>query len=185
MPEVSEPGALNYYTLSPIILWIFTVSKNSTLTHVPLSGSLDFLLRDLIKPTAGLAFFFLMTRKPAAVSSFSSGRAYPSQNFPPFLSLFAWPYSDSIRVNISLKNFSSLSFLNVYAPPICSSSTDSRTDCFSLSIFLSSRNLFILGHFNCYHSLWDSKGTSDPREYEIFDWVISFDPLLLMTLTLL
>ena len=35
------------------------------------------------------------------------------------------------------------------------------------SILPSSRNLFILGDFNCHHSLWDSRDTSDPvgRKY--------------------
>ena len=55
------------------------------------------------------------------------------------------PYSDYVRVNISLNNSSSVSFLNVYAPPILSSPTDGRTDSFSPSILPSSRNLFILG----------------------------------------
>ena len=60
-----------------------------------------------------------------------------------------------------------MSFLNVYAPPICSSPTDGRTDSFSPSILPSSRNLFILGDFNCHHPLWDSRGASDPvgRKY--------------------
>ena len=66
------------------------------------------------------------------------------------------PYSDYVSVNISLKKFSSVSFLNVYAPPIRSSPTDGRTDSFSPSILPSSRNLFILGDFNCHHPLWDS-----------------------------
>ena len=44
------------------------------------------------------------------------------------------PYSDYVGVNISLNNFSSLSFLNVYAPPIRSSTKDSRTNFFSPSI---------------------------------------------------
>ena len=44
------------------------------------------------------------------------------------------PYSDYVEVNISLNNFSSLSFLNVYAPPIRSSTKDSRTNFFSFSI---------------------------------------------------
>ena len=44
------------------------------------------------------------------------------------------PYSDYVEVNISLNNLSSLSFLNVYAPPIHSSMKDSRTNFFSLSI---------------------------------------------------
>ena len=43
----------------------------------------------------------------------------------------------------------------------------------------SSRNLFILGDFDCHHPLWDSRGTSDPRGEEVFDWVISSDLLLL------
>ena len=65
----------------------------------------------------------------------------------------------------------------MYAPPIRSSPTDGRTDSFSPSILSSSRNLFILGDFNCHHPLWDSRGTSDPRGEEVFDWVISSDLL--------
>ena len=61
------------------------------------------------------------------------------------------PYSDYVGIIISLNNSSSVSFLNVYAPPIRSSATDGRIDSFSRSIFPSSRNLFILGHFNCHH----------------------------------
>ena len=72
------------------------------------------------------------------------------------------PYSNYVGVNISLDNSSSLSFLNMYAPPICSSSTDGRTNSFFPSILPSPRNLFILGKFNCHHPLWDSRGTSDP-----------------------
>ena len=44
------------------------------------------------------------------------------------------PYSDYVEVNISLNGSTSLSFLNVYAPPIRSSTKDSRTNFFSLSI---------------------------------------------------
>ena len=44
------------------------------------------------------------------------------------------PYSDYAEVNISLNDSSSLSFLNVYAPPIRSSPKDSRTNFFSLSV---------------------------------------------------
>ena len=71
------------------------------------------------------------------------------------------PYSDYVGINISLNNSSSVSFLNVYAPPIRSSPTDGRTDSFSPSILPSSRTLFILRDFNCHHPLWDSRGTSD------------------------
>ena len=45
------------------------------------------------------------------------------------------PYSDYIKVNISLNDFSSLSFLNVYAPSIRSSQKDSKTNFFFSSIF--------------------------------------------------
>ena len=86
------------------------------------------------------------------------------------------PYSVYVGINISLNNSSSLSFLNVYASPIRSSPKDGRTDPFSLSI-LSSRNLYILGHFNCHHPLRDSRGTFNPRGEEVFDWVISSDLL--------
>ena len=44
------------------------------------------------------------------------------------------PYSDYVEVNISLNDSSSLSFLNVYAPPIHSSTKDSRTNFFSLFV---------------------------------------------------
>ena len=87
------------------------------------------------------------------------------------------PYSDYVGINISLNNSSLVSFLNVYAPPIHSSPTDGRTDSFSPSILPSSRNLFILGDFNCNHPLWDSRVTSDPCGEKVFDWVISSDLL--------
>ena len=71
----------------------------------------------------------------------------------------------------------------MYAFPIRFSPTDGRTDSFYPSIFSSSRNLFILGDFNCHHPLWDSKGTSDPCGVEVFNKVISSDLLPSMTLT--
>ena len=64
-------------------------------------------------------------------------------------------------------------------PPICSSPTDGRADSFSPSILFSSRNLTILGDFNCHHPLWDSRGTSDSLGKGAFNWVISSDLLLL------
>ena len=70
---------------------------------------------------------------------------------------------------------SSLSFLSLYAPAIYSPPTNSRTNSFFPSILYSSRNVSILGNVNCHHSLWDSKGSSDPRGEEVFDWVISSD----------
>ena len=43
-------------------------------------------------------------------------------------------YSDYVEVNISLNDSFSLSFLNVYAPPLCSSPKDTRTNFFPSSI---------------------------------------------------
>ena len=57
MLQVYEPGALNYYTLFCLIPLTLSVFRNLTLIRLPLSGSLDFLLCDLIAPTPGLAFF--------------------------------------------------------------------------------------------------------------------------------
>ena len=45
------------------------------------------------------------------------------------------PYPNYVEVNISLNDSSSLSFLNVYAPPICSSTKDSRTNFFLSPFF--------------------------------------------------
>ena len=87
------------------------------------------------------------------------------------------PYSDYVGVNISLNNSSSLSFLNVYAPPICCSPTNGKTDSFSPSIFFSSTNLFILGEFNFLSPLLGLKRYFRPCEEEVFDWIISSDLL--------
>ena len=82
MLEIFEPGALNLYTFFHLIPLTSFVSKNLTLFHLPLLGSLDSLLCDLIAPTLGLAFSLLMPRTLAAVSSFLSGRAYPWDFLP-------------------------------------------------------------------------------------------------------
>ena len=52
------------------------------------------------------------------------------------------PYSDYVRVNISLNDSSSLSFLNVHASPIPSSPKDSRTHLFSPSILPQKKDRF-------------------------------------------
>ena len=59
------------------------------------------------------------------------------------------PYSNYVKVNISLNDSSSLSFLNVYASTICSSPKDSRINFFSPSILLcgsGSGEIFPLPH---------------------------------------
>ena len=130
MLGVSEPGVLNCYTLFCLIPLNLIVSRNLTSSHLPLSESRDSLLCDLMAPTSGPVFFLLMSHTLGAASLFLSGRGYPSLNF---LSLsLNDPYSKYVGVNISLSDSSSLSFLNVYAPPIRSSPQDSRTNFFSL-----------------------------------------------------
>ena len=71
----------------------------------------------------------------------------------------------------------------MYAIPIRSSPSDGRTDYFSPSILFSSRNLFILGDFNFHRTFWDSRGTSDLRREEVFDWVglLIFSPSMTLT----
>ena len=87
MLGISEPGALNCYTLFRLIPSIIFVFRNLTLINLPLSGSLDSLLCDSIVATLVLMFFPLMSQTLAAASSFSSGRAYPSLSFLPPLFL--------------------------------------------------------------------------------------------------
>ena len=50
MLAVSEPGALNYYIFFRPIPLTLSVSRNLILTHLPLSGSLDYVLCNLIAP---------------------------------------------------------------------------------------------------------------------------------------
>ena len=54
---------------------------------------------------------------------------------------------------------------------------DGRTDSFFPSILLSSRNLFILGDFNCHQPFGTQESLPAPSGGEVFDWVISFDLL--------
>ena len=91
MLEIFELVALNYNTFSRLISLTLSVTRDPTLTHLPLFGSLDSLLRELIALTSGLTFFLPMTRTLAVTSLFSSCRAYPSLNLLPPLSLFALP----------------------------------------------------------------------------------------------
>ena len=112
----------------------------------------------------------------AAALSLSSGMAYPFLNFPPPLFLCSIP-TLIMQGSTSLLTTPPCCHSLMCTPPIRSSPTDGRTDSFSPSILPSSRNLFILGDFDCHHPFWDSRGTSDPHGEEVFDWVISSDPL--------
>ena len=87
MLEIFEPGALNYFTFSRTILSTLSVSRNSILTHLPLSRFLDSLLSVLVAPTPGLAFSLLMPLTLTAALTLLSGRAYLFLNFLPSLFL--------------------------------------------------------------------------------------------------
>ena len=175
MLEVFEPGALNYFTFFHPTLSILSAFRNPILTHLPLSGFLDSLRSDRTHSRSGILSSDTTHSSGSVVIFVRQGLSF-SELSTSSLSLLD-PYSDYVEINISLNNSFSLSFLNVYAPPIRSSPTDGRTDSISPSILPFSRNFFILGNFHCHHSLWDSRGTSDPREEEVFDWVISPDLL--------
>ena len=139
MLEVFEPGALNYSTFFRPILSTLSAFRNPILAPLPLSRFLDSLLCVLIALTTGLAFSLLMPHTLAAAALlFSSDRAYPFSELSTSSLSSLDPYSDYVGVNISLNNSSSMSFLNVYAPPIRSSPTDGRTNSFCPSILPSS-----------------------------------------------
>ena len=91
MLEVFEPGTLNHFTFFRPILLTLYISRNPILTLRLLSGFLDSLLCVLIAPAPGLLISLLMLRTLVAMSSYSSGRAYPSPNFLPPLFLCLIP----------------------------------------------------------------------------------------------
>ena len=93
------------------------------------------------------------------------------------------PYSDRVGVNISLNNSSSVSFLNVYARSIRSSPTNGRTNSLSSSILPSSRNLFILGDFNCHHPSGTQKVLPNPvgRKYSTGSSLLTSSPSMTLT----
>ena len=88
-------------------------------------------------------------------------------------------YSDYVGINISLNNFSFFSFLIVVPPLFAPPRRMVEPTPFLPPFFPSSRNLLILGDFNCHHPIWDSRDTSAPSGEEVFDWVISSDLLAL------
>ena len=151
MLEVFEPGALNYFTFFHPILLTLSVSRNPILTHLPLSG-FSALRSDRIHSWSGILCSDTMHASGGVVIFVRQGLFF-SELFTSSLSSLS-PYSDYIGINLCLNNSFLLSFLIVYAPPI-PSLTYGRTDFFSPSILPFSRNLFILGDFNCHHSLWN------------------------------
>ena len=134
MLGVSEPGALNCYTLFHLIPLTSFVSTNLTLIYLPFSGSLDSLLCNPMAPTPDLVFFSTnVTDAGGGVIIFVRyGLSFSKLSTSSLSSLDH--YSDYVGVNISLNDFSSLSFLNVYAPAIRSSLKDSKTNFFYPSV---------------------------------------------------
>ena len=155
MLEIFEPGALNYFTLFCPIVVTLTVSRNPILTHLPYFGFLDSLVlrTDHTHFQSGILSPDATHASGSVIIFVRQGLSFSELSTSIFSSLD--PYSNYVGVKISLNNSSSLSFLNVYAPPIRSSHMNSRIHFFSPSILPSSRNLFILGDFNCHHPLWD------------------------------
>ena len=74
-----------------------------------------------------------VTDASGGVNIFVKQSLFSSELSTPSLSSLG-PYSDYVEVNISLNDSSSLSFLNAYAPPIRSSTKDSRPNFFCPSI---------------------------------------------------
>ena len=79
------------------------------------------------------------------------------------------PYSDYVKVNISLNDSSSLLFLNVYAPPICSSTKASRTNFFSFSILSSYVEAVEFSCF-CFHRKRTASASSFRFRFDIPDF---------------
>ena len=113
MLAVLEPGALNYFICFRPFPSILFVSRNPILTHLPLSGfsalhsDHTHFRSDILSPNATHASGSVVIFVRQSLSFFELSISSLSS---------LDPYSDYVRVNISLDNSSSLSFLNVYAP---------------------------------------------------------------------
>ena len=169
--EVFEPGALSYFTFFRLILSTLSASRNPNLTHLPLSGFLDSLRSDRTHSRCGILSSDSTHAGGGVVIFVRQGISFSELSTSSLSSLD--PYSDYVWINISLNNFSSLSFLNMYAPLFAPPQRMAEPTLFFSSILPFTKNLFILGDFNCHHPLWDSRVTSDPCGDEVFDWVIS------------
>ena len=133
MLGVSKPGALNYYTSFRLIQLTLYISRNITLICLSLFRSLDSLICDPMAPTLDLVFFSTDVADASGGVIIFVKQGLSFSELPTSSPSSLDPYSDYVGVNIFLNNFSSLSFLNVYAPPIRSSTKDSRTNFFSPS----------------------------------------------------
>ena len=128
MLGVSKPGALNFYTLLCLLPLTLFASRNLTLIYRPLSG-FSALRSDGIHSRSGIFSTNVTDARGGVIIFVRQGLSFSELSTFSLSSLD--PYSDYAEVNISLNDSFSLSFLNVYAPPIPSSPKDSRTNFFS------------------------------------------------------
>ena len=104
MLEILEPGALNYFTFSRPILSTFSAFRESNLNssssfRIPRFSALR---SDCTHSRSGILF-------PDATHASGGGVTFVRQGL-------SFSTLDYVRVNISLNNSSSVSFLYVYAP---------------------------------------------------------------------
>ena len=113
MLEVSEPGALNYFTFFCPTLSTLSASRNPILIHLPLSG-FSALRSDHTHSRSGILSPHATHASGGVVTFIRQGLSFSELSTSSLSSLD--PYSDYVRINISLNNTSLVSFLNVYAP---------------------------------------------------------------------
>ena len=104
---------MNYFTFFRPILSTLSASRNPILSHLPLSRFLICLLCSRTHSRSGILSPDATHASGGVVIFVRQGQFFSELS----TSLFSLdPYSDYVGVNISLNNFSSVSFLNVYAP---------------------------------------------------------------------
>ena len=122
MLEVFEPGALHYTFFNPILSTL-SAFRNPILTLLPLSG-FSALRFDSTHSRSGILSPDATRANRSVIIFVRHGLSFSELSTSSLSSLD--PYSDYVGINISLNNSSSLSFLNVYAPPIRSSPTEAE-----------------------------------------------------------
>ena len=180
MLEVFELGALNYFTFFCPILLILSVSRNPILAHL-LFSAFSALRSDCTHSWSGILSRDATHASSGVIIFVRQGLSFSELVTSSFSSLDL--YFEYVGVNISLNKSSSLPVLNVYAPLIFSSPTGGRTDFFFSSILPSSRNLFILGDFNCHHPFGTQEVLPTPtgRKYSIRSSPLTSSPLMTLT----
>ena len=114
MLEVFEPGALNYFTFFRPILSTLSAFRNPISTPLPLSG-FSALHSDRTHSRSGILPSDTTHASGGVIIFVRQGLFFSELSTSSLSSLD--PYSDYVEINISLNSSSSVSFLNVYAPP--------------------------------------------------------------------